>query len=293
VLFALAGTLGALALSGLTLFAREQWVTAGIVGVVALVIVVIGAIVHGLVRRLEEGELWLHTIITGAPDAIITVGSDGRIRRSNPAAAAMFGYREGALAGRSFATLFPAASGIDEGVEDAGFAAVLHQIGLHAGNTVTVAGLRREGGRFHMELAVSFLELAGDAFYTVIARDVSDRIRTQEALHEAHATLEARVEERTAELRAQMEARARIEAHREKLVGELRVAVSQIRTLRGLLPICASCKRVRDDTGYWQQIESFVRDHSEAEFSHGICPECRDTLYPELRKTTVDEPEPC
>jgi ligand-binding sensor domain-containing protein len=58
-------------------------------------------------------------------------------------------------------------------------------------------------------------------------------------------------------------------------------AVAQIKTLRGLLPICASCKRVRDDGGYWNQIERYVRDHSEAEFSHGICPECIRKLYPE------------
>lgn len=58
-------------------------------------------------------------------------------------------------------------------------------------------------------------------------------------------------------------------------------AVAQIKTLRGLLPICASCKRVRDDGGYWNQIEQYVRDHSEAAFSHGICPDCIRKLYPE------------
>ncbi|MCX6545609.1 MAG: triple tyrosine motif-containing protein [Acidobacteria bacterium] len=58
-------------------------------------------------------------------------------------------------------------------------------------------------------------------------------------------------------------------------------AVAHIKTLRGLLPICASCKRVRDDGGYWNQIEQYVRDHSEAAFSHGICPDCIRKLYPE------------
>lgn len=63
--------------------------------------------------------------------------------------------------------------------------------------------------------------------------------------------------------------------------GELQDALSKVKLLGGLLPICASCKKIRDDKGYWQQIEAYIRDHSEAEFSHGICPECARTLYPE------------
>ncbi|UCF84401.1 MAG: ferritin-like domain-containing protein [Desulfobacteraceae bacterium] len=55
---------------------------------------------------------------------------------------------------------------------------------------------------------------------------------------------------------------------------------AQIRTLRGLIPICASCKKIRDDQGYWSQIELYIRDHSEAEFTHSICPECLEKLYP-------------
>ena len=64
----------------------------------------------------------------------------------------------------------------------------------------------------------------------------------------------------------------------------LRGALDQIRTLSGLLPICASCKKIRNDEGYWTQIESYVTAHSEAKFSHGICPECFKKLYPGLSK---------
>lgn len=56
----------------------------------------------------------------------------------------------------------------------------------------------------------------------------------------------------------------------------------EINTLRGIIPICSSCKRIRDDKGYWQQVEVYVRDRSEAEFSHSICPECVEKLYPEF-----------
>jgi PAS domain-containing protein len=71
---------------------------------------------------------------------------------------------------------------------------------------------------------------------------------------------------------------------KEKLIGKLREAGNKIKTLRGLLPICASCKKIRDDQGYWQQIELYVRDRSEADFSHGICPECAVKLYPGIYK---------
>jgi hypothetical protein len=64
------------------------------------------------------------------------------------------------------------------------------------------------------------------------------------------------------------------EAERERMVIELQHALKQVRTLRGLIPICAWCKRIRNDEGYWQQLEAYIHDHSEADFTHGICPDC-------------------
>jgi PAS domain S-box-containing protein len=74
------------------------------------------------------------------------------------------------------------------------------------------------------------------------------------------------------------------EEEREKLILELKKALSEVKTLSGLLPICASCKKIRNDKGYWEQIEDYIHDHSEAEFSHGICPECGEKLYSEYYK---------
>lgn len=65
-------------------------------------------------------------------------------------------------------------------------------------------------------------------------------------------------------------------------IADLKRAINEIKTLSGLLPICASCKKIRDDKGYWQEVEIYVRDRSDAEFSHGICPECMVKLYPEF-----------
>lgn len=79
--------------------------------------------------------------------------------------------------------------------------------------------------------------------------------------------LEQKVQDRTAEITRTNE--------------ELKHALEEVKTLSGLLPICASCKKVRDDRGYWQQIESFISEHSDAQFSHGLCPHCAEQLYPD------------
>jgi len=70
---------------------------------------------------------------------------------------------------------------------------------------------------------------------------------------------------------------------REKFLSEkLGAALGEVTQLQGLLPICASCKRIRDDKGYWEQIETYIGHRSQAQFSHGICPECAKKLYPDI-----------
>lgn len=76
--------------------------------------------------------------------------------------------------------------------------------------------------------------------------------------------------------------RKHAEEVREHLILELRKALSDVTTLSGLLPICSSCKKIRDDKGYWNQLEHYISSHSEASFTHGICPDCAKALYPEV-----------
>lgn len=76
--------------------------------------------------------------------------------------------------------------------------------------------------------------------------------------------------------------RMHAESEREKLIVQLQEALTNVKTLRGLLPICASCKSIRDDQGYWNRIETYISSRSQAEFSHGLCPECERKLYPEF-----------
>jgi two-component system, response regulator PdtaR len=75
-----------------------------------------------------------------------------------------------------------------------------------------------------------------------------------------------------------------LNAELEDRNAELQEALDKVKLLSGLLPICSHCKKIRDDEGYWQQVEVYIRDHSEAEFSHGICPECMRSFYPDFYK---------
>ncbi|MHB8070235.1 MAG: Tll0287-like domain-containing protein [Desulfobaccales bacterium] len=90
------------------------------------------------------------------------------------------------------------------------------------------------------------------------------------------------------QLSRSLEEQRRGAEEREKLLGELQEAMAQVKVLSGILPICANCKKIRDDQGYWKQVETYIRDHSEADFSHSICPECAKILYPDLLNNKSD-----
>ncbi|MCP3943901.1 MAG: HAMP domain-containing protein [Desulfobacteraceae bacterium] len=99
-----------------------------------------------------------------------------------------------------------------------------------------------------------------------------DRLESyRDELEDLNKNLETRVQERTAELKK---------------------ALDDVTTLKGMLPICSGCKKIRDDSGYWQQIEAYISKYSDAAFSHGICPECMKKLYPEFCDDDDDDEKP-
>lgn len=110
--------------------------------------------------------------------------------------------------------------------------------------------LRRGDSAFPAEMTLTSFQLEGQRMLQWVVRDITER--------------------------------AEAEAERERLIAELQKALREIKRLSGLLPICASCKKIRDDKGYWNTVEEYISENSEAEFSHGVCPECYETLYPEL-----------
>jgi len=81
-------------------------------------------------------------------------------------------------------------------------------------------------------------------------------------------------------LKQEMDSRKAREQELKKRTQELEQALREVKVLRGFIPICASCKKIRNDRGYWQLVEAYIREHSEAEFSHGICPDCIKKFFP-------------
>lgn len=90
-------------------------------------------------------------------------------------------------------------------------------------------------------------------------------------------------------IRTDITERKHYEAEREKLIAELQRALADLKTLSGMLPICAGCKKIRDDQGYWNQIETYISKHSGASFSHGLCPQCALKVYEEAGMEVPDE----
>lgn len=140
----------------------------------------------------------------------------------------------------------------------------------------------RRGFRLQYELflfVVFGILLTWFAFFGGFVSKIRRRLQVQnEEIQKAHEEIKIEIEERK---RAQIE--------KDNLIIELRDALNKVKTLSGLLPICASCKKIRDDKGYWNQIESYIHDHSEAQFTHGICPECMKNLYPGLETEGIED----
>ncbi|WP_300457285.1 hypothetical protein [Desulfobacula sp.] len=100
----------------------------------------------------------------------------------------------------------------------------------------------------------------------------------------------AEIEIELSQAQQEIERRKRVEKERDAIIQELKKTLSEVKTLRGLLPICSHCKKIRDDNGYWNQIEAYIQKHSDAEFSHGICQDCVKRYYPDLYDD-IYEPE--
>jgi hypothetical protein len=134
-------------------------------------------------------------------------------------------------------------------------------------------------GFFVLGYAVMRAQQTAGSFSTIYSEVelyASLRARTEEL-----AAANRQLEENGRQLGAALEERNREAEEKGRLILELEAALSKVRTLSGLLPVCSSCKNIRDDQGYWTQMEAYISEHSEAEFSHSMCPPCAQRLYPE------------
>ena len=188
----------------------------------------------------------LAAIVESSDDAIISETLDGMILTWNRGAETTYGYKAAEMIGRPISILVPPTR-LNE------LRSILAQVknGEKVRQIETVR-TRRDGGEVEVSITVSPIKDANGQIIGVssIARDIGDRRRE--------------------------------EAERLKLISDLTSALAHANTLRGLLPICSSCKRIRDDSGYWEQVEVYIQKHSNADFTHGICPECAGRLYPEF-----------
>ena len=199
-------------------------------------------------KRAEAARSRLAAIVEFSEDAIIGEQLDGTITSWNSGAERIFGYSAEEVIGRSISLLTPP----DRAAEAAD---VLDRIrrAEHVGHFETQR-IRKDGQPIHVSLSVSPIKEMETRVIgaSVIARDITESKRIRE--------------------------------EREKLLCELQQAMSKVKLLSGLIPICANCKKIRDDKGYWNHVEVYIRTHSEADFTHGICPTCLQELYPELGK---------
>jgi PAS domain S-box-containing protein len=198
-------------------------------------------------EALRESELKFRSVTQSAKDAIVSANANGIITACNKAFQNLFGYEEPEIIGQPLTVLMPASF-----VESHKRALANHvKTGESRviGQTLELAGLTKGGLEFPLELSISSWQVRGKIYYTGIIRDISQR--------------------------------KQIEEERNQLIKSLQDSLAKIKTLSGMLPICASCKNVRDDKGYWNQIETYIHNHSEAQFTHGICPECAKKLYPD------------
>jgi hypothetical protein len=129
---------------------------------------------------------------------------------------------------------------------------------------------------------------------------ISKPFRREELLARVHTHLELRrlrvrlevqsegLRRINEQLRIELEERKRAEKALSDKNDDLAAALSSVKSLSGLLPICAACKKIRDDQGYWSQVECYVEEHSEATFTHGMCPECVKKWYPDLDGTVPE-----
>ncbi len=204
--------------------------------------------------QIEAARAHLASIVEGCEDAIVSQTLEGMITSWNKGAERLYGYTSSEMVGQFAAVLVPSFRPRDweETLE-------LIKLGQAVDRLETVQ-LRKDRQQVDVSLTMSPIKDAQGKVVgaSTVARDITQRKRE--------------------------------EAERLKLIQELTDALAQVKTLTGLLPICASCKKIRDENSYWQQVETYIQKHANVDFTHGICPDCVKKLYPEYSDALKSSP---
>ena len=208
-------------------------------------------------RSLETSEVRLPAVLKASKEAIIAIRPDGTVSIWNPAAQTMFGWTEQEMLGETLDRIVP--EGYREN-HDRYANEFFHtdKRRRELNRTVEFPALRKGDIEFPIELTLSSGSYQDEAFVLAIARDISERKADEQ--------------------------------EQVRLIEELQQATEDIRKMSGMIPICALCKKVSDDEGSWKLVESYIQQHSDAEFSHSLCPDCQEKLYPELNDPAVEPP---
>ncbi len=224
--------------------------------------------------RLREAELWYRTIFEQSPYGVLIIDTRGVPLEFNEEAHRQLGYTREEFAKLRIADIdpFQTPGEIQDSIKKV----------LRNGKAEFEVKHRTKNGEIRdVHVSTKVMTLLGRPVFQTIWQDITESRRAADELSTYRQHLEELVQERTAELKRLNEqlqldiiARTRVEEERERLITDLRKALSEIKVLRGLIPVCAWCKKIRDDQGYWQKIEKYVEKHSHVKFTHGICPEC-------------------
>jgi PAS domain S-box-containing protein len=232
-------------------------------------------------------ELLYRAMFDQSPDGILVIDTRGKIIDFNEAAHVQLGYSRDEFALLRLADIDPyeTPEEIQASIEEV----------LRKGKAdFEVRHKTKRGEIRDVHVITKVIAVRDIMVFQTIWRDITERKQTEEALTMHRLHLEDLVEERSAELKklnddlqTDITQRKIVERERERLIADLREAIAKIKILTGLLPMCAWCKKVRDDKGYWKKVETYVQEHSDASFTHGICPDCLKKVDPETYRIEI------
>jgi PAS domain S-box-containing protein len=198
--------------------------------------------------RLHASERGLASVLTSIGDAVIATDEKGRIQFMNPAAEALSGWPEAKAVKRHFSEVLRLRDQTSESTVKSDRSARIDP------GTILDS---KAGYAIPVAGSISVITNATGARSgaVIVLRDITERMRAEQ--------------------------------ERDRLLDDIQSALAKVKALSGMLPICAGCKKIRDERGQWYELETYITAHSEAEFSHGLCQECAKRYYPELESEKV------